>query len=49
VRFVRQQLGLQVEAIATLEDLLQYLAMADDPALGGYASAVRQYRLRYGV
>ena len=49
VQFVRQQLGLQVEAIATLEDLLQYLAMADDPALGGYASAVRQYRLRYGV
>ncbi len=49
VQYVRQQLGLQVAAIATLEDLLQYLAMADDPALGGYASAVRQYRRRYGV
>jgi orotate phosphoribosyltransferase len=49
VQYVQQQLGLQVAAIATLEDLLQYLAMADDPALGGYASAVRQYRQRYGV
>jgi orotate phosphoribosyltransferase len=49
VQYVQQQLGLSVAAIATLEDLLQYLAMADDPALGGYASAVRQYRQRYGV
>ena len=49
VQYVRDQLGLKVAAIATLEDLLQYLAMADDPALGGYASAVRQYRRRYGV
>ena len=49
VQYVQEQLGLQVAAIATLNDLLQYLAMADDPALGGYASAVRQYRQRYGV
>jgi orotate phosphoribosyltransferase len=49
VQYVQSHLGLKVEAIATLEDLLQYLAMADDPALGGYASAVRQYRQRYGV
>jgi orotate phosphoribosyltransferase len=49
VQYVQRQLGLSVAAIATLEDLLQYLAMADDPALGGYASAVRQYRQRYGV
>ena len=49
VQHVREQLGLEVAAIATLEDLLQYLAMADDPALGGHASAVRRYRERYGV
>jgi len=49
VQYVQEQLGLRVAAIATLNDLLQYLAMADDPALGGYASAVRQYRQRYGV
>jgi orotate phosphoribosyltransferase len=49
VQYVQKQLGLTVAPIATLEDLLQYLAMADDPALGGYASAVRQYRQRYGV
>jgi orotate phosphoribosyltransferase len=49
VQYVEEQLGLRVASIATLNDLLQYLAMADDPALGGYASAVRQYRQRYGV
>ncbi|MBL8330016.1 MAG: orotate phosphoribosyltransferase [Rubrivivax sp.] len=49
VQYVQRQLGLAVSAIATLEDLLQFLAMADDPALGGYASAVRSYRQRYGV
>jgi orotate phosphoribosyltransferase len=49
VQQVEKQLGLQVAAIATLNDLLQVLARADDPALGGYASAVRQYRMRYGV
>lgn len=49
VQYVRDQLGLAVSAIATLEDLLRFLAMADDPALGGYAAAVRQYRQRYGV
>lgn len=49
VQYVRDQLGLAVSAIATLQDLLRFLAMADDPALGGYAAAVRQYRQRYGV
>jgi orotate phosphoribosyltransferase len=49
VQYVREQLGMPVTAIATLEDLLQYLAMADDPALGGFAAPVRQYRRRYGV
>lgn len=49
VQYVRRQLGLEVCAIATLEDLLEMLARTDDPALGGFAGAVRAYRERYGV
>jgi orotate phosphoribosyltransferase len=49
VQHVREQLGLEVAAIATLEDLLQYLATTEDPALAGHAAAVRRYRERYGV
>ena len=49
VQHVREQLGLEVAAIATLEDLLQYLATTEDPALSGHAAAVRRYRERYGV
>ena len=49
VQYVQQTLGLEVCAIAKLEDLLQYLAH------GGHASTpqdferVRAYRARYGV
>ena len=49
VQFVQAELGLQVLAIATLEDLLQYLAAQDDPALAQHLPRVRQYRERYGV
>jgi orotate phosphoribosyltransferase len=49
VQHVREQFGLEVAAIATLEDLLQYLATTEDPALAGHAAAVRRYRERYGV
>ncbi len=50
VQFVRQQLGLQVCAIARLTDLLQYLKAGDDG--GGEAThytSVLAYRQRYGV
>jgi orotate phosphoribosyltransferase len=49
VQFVKRELGLQVAAIATLEDLLNVLAHAEDPALRGHAAAVQAYRQRYGV
>ena len=49
VQYVTQQLQLPVVAIATLDDLLQYLNAASDPALGAYAGPVRAYRERYGV
>ncbi len=47
VQFVSRELGLPVCAIATLQDLLQYLA--PDPSLQAHADAVRAYRDRYGV
>jgi orotate phosphoribosyltransferase len=49
VQYVRSELGLQVEAIATLDDLLTYLGEQSDPALSAYLGPVRAYRERYGV
>ncbi|WP_326534650.1 orotate phosphoribosyltransferase [Pseudorhodoferax sp.] len=47
VQYVTRQLGLPVTAVATLDDLLQYLA--PDPSLQVHATAVQAYRDRYGV
>jgi orotate phosphoribosyltransferase len=49
VQFVREQLKLDVAAIATLGDLLQYLQFSDAPALAGHLERVTAYRQRYGV
>ena len=49
VQYVRQQLGLQVCAIATLGDLLQYLAHCGDPRVAAFHQPVLAYRERYGV
>jgi orotate phosphoribosyltransferase len=49
VQFVQRQLGLQVVAIATLADLLQYLHVNADPALRAHFGRVAAYRERYGV
>ncbi|MEY4749515.1 MAG: hypothetical protein RIQ60_1729 [Pseudomonadota bacterium] len=49
VQYVRGELGLQVSAIATLDDLLTYLAEQSDPALSAYLGPVQAYRERYGV
>jgi orotate phosphoribosyltransferase len=49
VQFVRQQLGIDVAVIATLDDLLQYLRSGADPALAAHAAPVQAYRERYGV
>jgi orotate phosphoribosyltransferase len=49
VQWVRSQLGLEVCAIATLSDLLQYLQTTADPALGTHFASVAAYRDRYGV
>ena len=49
VQYVTSQLKLNVAAIATLQDLLQYLQSTDDAALAAHAAPVLRYRERYGV
>ncbi|MBT9524943.1 MAG: orotate phosphoribosyltransferase [Rhizobacter sp.] len=49
VQFVERQLKLPVCAIATLNDLLQYLKTNQDAALGEHFARVAAYRERYGV
>ncbi|MBC7702484.1 MAG: orotate phosphoribosyltransferase [Rhodoferax sp.] len=49
VQYVRDQLGLEVCAIARLSDLLQYLAQHSGDALGAHYQQVLAYRHRYGV
>lgn len=49
VQYVARELGLGVAAIATLDDLLQFLNAADAPELAAHAAPVQAYRERYGV
>ena len=49
VQFVRGQLGLQVCAIAKLDDLMHYLAQQTGPDLGADLARVAAYRQQYGV
>ena len=49
VQYVQQQLGLQVCAIARLEDLLQYLSKHTGAELDAHRQRVLAYRERYGV
>jgi orotate phosphoribosyltransferase len=49
VQYVQDTLGLQVCAIAKLEDLLAYLGAQTGNELGQHLSAVQAYRDRYGV
>ena len=49
VQYVRDQLGLQVCAIARLADLLQYLSLSSRDGLGAHHQRVLAYRQRYGV
>ena len=49
VQYVRDQLGLQVCAIARLADLLLYLERHRNAGLGEYHEQVLAYRQRYGV
>jgi orotate phosphoribosyltransferase len=48
VQFVRQHFGIEVVSVATLADLLQYLATNEDPQLQRCAAPVQVYRQRYG-
>jgi orotate phosphoribosyltransferase len=49
VQYVREQLGLEVCAIARLSDLLQYLQDGAGPGLAAHHAQVLAYRQRYGV
>jgi orotate phosphoribosyltransferase len=49
VQFVSRNFGLDVVAIATLDDLLQYLQAGASSALQVHAQPVQAYRGRYGV
>ena len=49
VQYVREQLGLQVCAITTLDDLVGYLQVQTTPGMAEHLAQVRAYRERYGV
>ena len=49
VQYVQNELGLQIAAIATLSDLLEYLKSNADQGLGAHYARVMAYRKRYGV
>jgi orotate phosphoribosyltransferase len=49
VQYVREQVGLQVCAIAELSDLLTYLNTQDGNAMGEHLTRTQAYRERYGV
>jgi orotate phosphoribosyltransferase len=49
VQYVRNELKMQVCTIASLKDLLDYLATTADPAQQVHEAAIKAYRGRYGV
>jgi len=49
VQYITSRLDLRVVSIATLADLLHYLAASGDPVLEGFQRPVSAYRDRYGV
>ena len=49
VQYVEQSLGLQVVSIATLADLMAFLATTGDARLAANIGRVAAYRARYGI
>ncbi|RZS54962.1 orotate phosphoribosyltransferase [Sphaerotilus mobilis] len=49
VQHVRDELGMDVVAIATLADLLAFLGRQSDAVLASHLPAVQAYRTRYGA
>jgi len=49
VQYVQNQLGMQVSAVAKLNDLMQYLQHRSVPGLADAHERVKAYRTRYGV
>jgi orotate phosphoribosyltransferase len=49
VQYVQKELGMQVCAIATLDDLMAYLQQSGDASAVEHQQRIVQYRQRYGV
>jgi orotate phosphoribosyltransferase len=49
VQYVKKELNMNICAIATLTDLLNYLESAQDPQIKPFLNSVKAYRERYGV
>jgi len=49
VQYVEQVLGMRVIAVATLADLMQFLATTGDARLAANAANVAAYRAQYGI
>ena len=49
VQYLRQQLGMEVCAVARLADLLDWLSASNDASLLAHRDRVQAYRQRYGV
>jgi orotate phosphoribosyltransferase len=49
VQYVQKELGMQVCAIATLDDLMTYLQQSGDASAVEHQQRIAQYRQRYGV
>lgn len=49
VQYVQRELGLPVAAIATLTDLLAFVAAEGDPRLAAFERPLAEYRDRYGA
>lgn len=49
VQYVQKELGMQVCAIATLDDLMAYLQQSGDVSAVEHQQRIVQYRQRYGV
>lgn len=49
VQYVKKELNMNISAIATLTDLLNYLESTQDPEMKPFLASVQSYREQYGV
>ncbi len=49
IQEVEQEYGIPVMSIITLNDIINYLALSDDPLSQQYLDAMKTYRSKYGI